>query len=169
MTERSEHLTMQLDAVTIETYRDRVYALYADVRSWLAGDDRFDVTQITASVIDVAGEYDIDRLSVFAGGERLLEFRPIAAVALLAAGRIDVWGTVDYATLLYFESSPTSTTTLTNADRTTHKTTRHLFRGIDRPGWYWIDVRHSGEGRFLDHQMLFDVLEEISDFEGDRH
>jgi hypothetical protein len=155
MTERSDFPITPQDAATIETYRERVHALYADVRAWLAGDERFGCARIPSFVAEGIGEYQIDRFMVHAGDRGVLDFRPVAAVVLLGAGRVDVWGTVDRAKLFYF-------------DTPLERPATSAFFGIDRPGWYWIEGRHTG-ARFMNRRALFDVLEEISDFERERN
>jgi hypothetical protein len=165
---RGERLLMQQEAAMIDTFRSRVEGLYADVEAWLANDMRFRFGRAPLAMIESIGNYSIDRLNVYAAKQRLLEFRPVGAAVLLGEGRVDIWGTIDFAMLLYFESSPVSTSTITNADRTsTHKSTTHLFMGIDRPGWYWIDARHD-DARLFNNRTLSDILVEISDFERER-
>jgi hypothetical protein len=155
MTERSDFPITPQDAATIETYRERVHALYDDVTAWLADDARFRCTRIPSFVAEAIGEYQLDRLVVHTGSGRVLDFQPVAAVVLLGAGRVDVWGTVDRAKLFYF-------------DTPLERPATSDFSGIDRPGWYWIDWRHTG-ARFMNRRALFEALEEISDFERERH
>jgi len=165
MTERIEEPTHE-QLAAMETYRERVHALYRDVRSWLENDDRFRVDQSPASVLDGLGEYEVDRLRVFAGGECVADFTPIAATVILAEGRVDAIGLVDYAWLNYYEKTPTATTTWTRRDGTVTLHTSPIILGIDRPGWYWTDLRQEDGERFLDHDVLFELFEEISDLEG---
>lgn len=147
MTERSDLPITPQDAATIETYRERVHALYDGVRAWLADDARFHCEQLPGTVTEAIGTYDIDGLRVFADEQQVLAFEPVGAVVLLGAGLVHLWGTVDHAALQYFDS-PTE-----------------LFGGIVRPGWYWIDLRY--DTRRFDRLVLFDVLQEVSDFERD--
>lgn len=167
MTERIDGPAQeQLSAV--ETYRERVDALYADVRSWLDGDDRFRFDRCSSTVADGLGEYEVDRLRVFAAEDCIADFRPIAATILFGAGRVDVIGLVDYAWLNYHERRPMATTTLMRRDGTSSRHSTPIIPGIHRPGWYWTDLRHDC-ARLLDRRVLLEVLEEISDLERQCH
>lgn len=148
MTERIERPKTHRNAVAMKTYRDRVHALYADVRSWLDGDVRFRFERSSSVVADGLGEYEVDRLAIFIGEDRIADFRPIAATVILGAGRLDVIGLVDYAWLYYHE---------------------RIIPGIVRPGWYWSDLRHDDGERFLNDRVFADILEEISDLERQPH
>ncbi|HEX3465863.1 MAG TPA: hypothetical protein VHS78_17580 [Candidatus Elarobacter sp.] len=169
MTEPIERPKLNRKAVAMKTYRDRVHALYADVRSWLSGDDRFRLEQSASVVRDGLGRYAVDRLRVFAGEERIAEFEPIAATVIMAAGQVDVLGLVDYAWLIYYETPPIAVTTLTDRRGHTTRSSFPIIEGIDRPGWYWTDARHDDGARFLDNRTLFDIFEEISDLESQPH
>lgn len=156
----NEHLS------AMETFRERVHALHRDVRSWLAADHRFRFEESSYAVFDGLGDYEARRLRVFAGGDCIADFRPVAATVLLSAGRVDVIGLVDYAWLHYHEDTPTATATVTRPDGTTTRRTTPILLGINRPGWYWTDLRHDDDGeRFLNHPVLFELFEEISDFD----
>jgi hypothetical protein len=163
MTERIE-TPKDRKTVVIETYRDRVRACYTDVRSWLGSDHRFRFEQAPSPVADGLGEYAVDRLGVFAGNECVADFRPVAATVLFGAGRIDVFGLVDYAWLHYYTFSPAATTTVRHRDGKVTRSSTPVLDGIDRPGWYWTDLRRDRE-RLLDRRTLFALFEEISDLE----
>ncbi|HTD38863.1 MAG TPA: hypothetical protein VK669_15235, partial [Candidatus Limnocylindrales bacterium] len=153
MTERIEAPTQE-QLAAIAAYRERVHALYHEVRSWLGGDKRFRFEQCSSTVADGLGEYEVERLRIFAAEDCVADFRPVAATVVLAAGAVDVIGLVDYAWLNYHERRPMAVTTLTRRDGTSARHSKPIIPGIHRPGWYWTDLRHDC-ARFLDRRVLF--------------
>ena len=82
-----------------------------------------------------------------------------------ANGRIDIKGPHDKIILVDLDAGgPTTTRTTTTEDGPSTRT-RHFYKGIDTPGWYWIDNRASSRGHKLDRDLFLNLLAEVSDHE----
>lgn len=151
-----------------KNYLKRLNELYKEVKKW---------TKTRALVVkekevnlneELLGQYKAPGLLIIdKKGEKIAELQPVGAQIIGANGRVDVIGKLDQMYLVYLEpSGPRLTITEKVNNEETQRPSRPLFRGVDNPGWYWIESARLGRARTVTEELFLDLLTEVSDYEG---
>jgi hypothetical protein len=152
----------------LETFLAKVNHLLSDIEEWSRSAGLATSQEEISITEEACGTYKTRKLLIQSTtGARLAEVIPISAWVLGANGRVDLKGIFDTIILVDLDAGgPTLTSTITTGNhQETH--TRHFYRGIDEPGWYWIESKVSGRGHKLSRELFLDLLAEVSDYECD--
>lgn len=102
--------------------------------------------------------------------EKLAEIVPIGFNILAGEGRVDIKGRFDIENIIYllkegpfirFKESVLKEGKKTFESQFSEK---HLFKGVDKDDWYWIESR-LGRAKRLDKELFLDILTAVSDYE----
>lgn len=147
-------------------YLQEVEMLFADINKWVSGTG----LKLRREEINIneeqSGQYTASRLIIEdASGKKVADISPIAAFVIAADGRLDMNGTVDKAIIVNLLSGGPSMTTTIRHGNQTDVSTRQLYKGVDKSGWYMIDESRRAKAHFFDKELFFDLLAEVSDYE----
>lgn len=148
------------------SYLREMESLYAEIERWTA-DSGLKTRREEASLNEEAsGRYTASRLIVEdSNGRKIADLSPVAAFVIAADGRLDLNGTVDKAIIVHLQQGgPSFTTTIHNGNQTEAQT-RYLYKGVDKDGWYMIDDSRRAKAHFMDKELFFELLAEVSDYE----
>ena len=147
----------------VDEYVQRLRDLYAQVRIWLA-DQPVVLTEKSGEITEMLpGQYQVPTLEISSQtGAPIAVLQPVGSWIIGALGRIDLNGTNDTAVLLYLftDGGQWKVTIAGEEERATP-----FFRGVDRPGWYWVENVRLGRARSVDKELFLDLLVEVSDYE----
>ena len=150
----------------IRDFRQHVNTLYHSVREWL---DSPNLSAKAGSVHlneEAVGRYEVPLLSILAHGRQIAELRPVGLSIVGARGRVDLVGTFDSIPLLYLlQGGGAITSTVSAGGKVLDRSSRPLFHGVQRSGWYWIEDKKVGVARLLDRSLFQEVLARVSDYE----
>ena len=148
------------------SYLQEVETLFADINKWVSDTGlKLRREEITINE-EQSGQYTASRLIIEdASGKKVAELSPVAAFVIAADGRLDLNGTVDKAIIVYLQQGgPSFTTSVHHGNQTDTKKT-YLYKGIDKNGWYMIDDSRRAKAHFVDKELFFELLSEVSDYE----
>lgn len=150
-----------------DEYVNAVKRLFAEIKSWLKESPLIVREEETEINEERVGTYKVEMLSIQDQKNReIAKMRPIGAWIIAAKGRIDIEGPIDSEVLIYLENGAPVMRTTINSDGTILETTsRSLFRGVEKPGWYWVEDKIRGRASLLDKNLLLELLSEVSDHE----
>lgn len=155
------------DNKTLNTYLLNITSLYQEISIWIHNKPL--KTQEEEIVIheEAHGRYKVNKLIILDdNGKKIAELVPIGASIIGAKGRIDLIGKLDIVTIIYLEKEgPTLKTSITEGGKKEGSKTRHLYKGADHEGWYWIENTRLGRVHALDQELFFDLLAVVSDYE----
>jgi hypothetical protein len=148
-----------------EEYISRLNALYSEVVEWIKDADLKVSHGQTEIREEIPGSYDAPTLTITdEKGNKVADLLPVGAWVIGAEGRVDLVGLMDRDSLVYLrEGGPHIKTTESVETGDAGEWSRPLFRGVDRPGWYWIEDKRLGRARPVTRQMFLDLLAEVSD------
>lgn len=153
-------------AAELEQYHARVDSLFAEATRWTQAHGLTSERGQIDLNEEAYGEYAMDTLRLYAsGGELIAELVPVGASIIGACGRVDLQGRIDQAILVYWQTEDAAPTS--GAGQTAdvvHRAPRY-YRGIDRPGWYWVESQHLARAYRLDERLFFDLLLSVSDYD----
>jgi hypothetical protein len=113
-----------------------------------------------------SGQYIASRLIIEdASGKKVADISPVAAFVIAADGRLDLNGTVDKAIIVRLQQGGPSFTTSVHHGNQTDTNTTYLYKGVDKNGWYMIDDSRRAKAHFVDKELFFELLSEVSDYE----
>lgn len=141
--------------------------LFSDIRGWVDAAPELSVGERSIELDDVLfGRYPIKRLDISLDGRMIASFVPLAAVVIAANGRVDVTGPISRTLLLYLEVvSGLQTTMRTERGDIVSTSVHPAFRGVDRPGWYWVTSAREREARIVDRSTFGKILDEVADYD----
>ncbi len=140
--------------------------LYADIEQWLAGTELKTHREATSINEEASGQYLANRLIIEdEAGKKIADVSPVAAFVIAADGRLDMNGTVGKANIVHLQQGGPSITTTIHAGSQTESSTRYMYKGVDKSGWYMIDNSLNAKAHFIDKIQFFKLLDEVSDYE----
>ena len=150
----------------LQSFLEKVHQLFSEIKSWCASENLSSQRTPISISEEEYGHYTTDQLKISTkAGTHIADVTPIGASILGANGRIDIKGPHDKIILVDLDAGgPTTTRTTTTEDGPSTRT-RHFYKGIDTPGWYWIDNRASSRGHKIDRDLFLNLLAEVSDHE----
>ena len=142
--------------------------LYQDIKKWVKTRALVVKEKEVNLNEELLGQYKAPGLIIIdKKGEKIAELQPVGAQIIGANGRVDLIGKLDQMYLVYLEpSGPSLSITEKVTNEKTQKPSRPLFRGVDNPGWYWIESARLGRARVATEELFLDLLTEVSDYEG---
>jgi len=148
----------------INTYRDRVGQLYEQVTTWLTSTSLKIKRRPTSISENVYGSYHAPLLEICsADGIKAATLEPVGASVIGAEGRVDLVGSRDRQSILYFEAEgPRINVTQGSGDSAAHISHR-LFKGVTVAGWYWLEDVRLGRARQLEEGLFKDLLKGVAD------
>ncbi len=149
----------------VKGYIKSVNNLYNDVEAW-AKSLSLSITRKETQIIEEdSGNYKIDKLIVKDNlGNIVVELIPIGAFIIGGNGRVDLVGTIDKVIFINLGANGSSITRKSlNINSETLNNT--FYKNIDKQGWYWIENSRRGKASFLDKNLFFELLWEVSDYE----
>lgn len=147
----------------LQSFLGKVSQLFSEMESWCASEN-LAFQKIPISISEEAyGHYETEQLKITTkDGKHIADVTPIGASILGANGRIDIKGPHDKIILVDLNAGGPTATVIEDGVSTR---TRHFYKGIDTPGWYWIDNRASSRGHKIDRDLFLNLLAEVSDHE----
>jgi hypothetical protein len=148
-----------------DEYISKLEALYSDVVEWIKDTD----LHVSCGQIEIReeipGSYDAPTLEITnVQGKKVADLLPVGAWIIGAEGRVDLVGLLDRNNLVYLrEGGPHIKTIESAGPGEAEEWSKPLFRGVSRPGWYWIEDRRLGRARPVTKQLFLDLLAEVSD------
>ncbi|MGO8820287.1 MAG: hypothetical protein ACLQO6_03545 [Desulfomonilaceae bacterium] len=152
----------------LNNYRKAVDELFARIEDWLKQTDLKTIREKIEINEASPGKYQAEMLIIKdPNGVTVVKLRPVGAWIIAADGRVDIEGAGPSEELLYWEKGAPEIKTPTNGKgRSKTLTVKRLFRGADKPGWYWLDNVRLGRARSLDDKELFlDIIRMVSMYE----
>lgn len=150
----------------LENYLNRVKELLTEIEQWSAAKGLCTERGNLALNEEDYGHYQVETLRIFTPDKvKIAELIPVGASIIGAKGRVDLMGTIDQEILVDWEKGGpgfVSTVTINNHEETQ---TRYLYRGVDDPGWYWVESRKLNRAYKLDKRLFFDLLLAVSDYD----
>jgi hypothetical protein len=142
--------------------------LYGQVKKWVETKNLVTKEKEVELNEELLGQYKAPGLLIEEKkGKKIAELKPVGAQIIGAEGRVDVVGKVDKMHLIYLEPpGPGLSTTEKVSGEEPQRPSRPLFRGVNRPGWYWIESARLGRAKPVTEEMFLDMLAEVSDYEG---
>jgi hypothetical protein len=150
-----------------DEYVSRLNMLYSDVVKWIKDTDlkvSHDQVELHEEVI---GSYKAPALVIQeAQGNKVVDLLPVGARIIGAEGRVDLVGRLDRNNLVYLKTGgPQITTRVRTGADGSEESARPLFKGVERPGWYWIGETRLGRAHPLTKELFLDLLSEVSDYD----
>ncbi len=150
----------------LRTYLEQTESLYASIEQWLAPTG----VQTTRDEVELLeedfGAYTAPAMTIKNGGGRAIaRMKPVAAKVLGGDGRVDLIGNHQQHILILLteEGGPKVKGYLpSGTGRETVMT--QLYRGVEEPGWYWIESSRRGRAYKVDRVLFFDLLSGASDY-----
>lgn len=150
----------------LHQFLKKIEKLLEEMESWCTS-AKLAFNRSTISISEEAyGTYKTEQLTISTlSGAHIADVIPVGASILGANGRVDIKGPYDQIILVDLNvGGPSITTTITVGDqKQTHS--RHFYKGIDEPGWYWIESQMNSRGHKLDRELFLNLLAEVSDYE----
>ena len=153
-----------ITSTTPAAYLQRLDELLTQIEGWSRDKGLITLRYPVDLNEEAYGAYPAEglRLST-AQGEPLGALIPVGASIIGAKGRVDFQGTIDQAILVDWDSGGPAFETTSKVGNEV-KTTRHsVYRGINEPGWYWVESRQLARAHQLDERLFFDLLLLVSD------
>ncbi|MCP4110450.1 MAG: hypothetical protein GY749_33840 [Desulfobacteraceae bacterium] len=157
--------------VILDEYLNNISECYAMIEEWL-NEKSLSSEQIEYDIHEKAsGKYTTKKLLIYKDeNKQIAELLPVGAWIIGAKGRIDLIGNFDQQILIYLKKDikmETSVTTSINDDeyQEVSKNRHSLYKGFEKAGWYWIGDKRLGKAHFLNKDLFFDLLSEVSDYE----
>ena len=141
---------------------ERIEHLLVDIRAWLSRDPKLALGERSYVLEDTVGRYEAPGLEIVHHNATVATVEPRAAAVIGAQGRLDVKGPLDEAPVVYLESAGPMETRPGGGGVVQ---LRPLFRGVEKPGWYWITRSRAREVRRIDESSFRAILFAISDYE----
>ncbi len=152
----------------LRIYRDAIDELYTRIEAWLVDTDLkaeredFELNEARP------GKYQTQTMIIKDPDQNTVaRLKPVGAWIIGADGRVDIEGQAPPEVLLFWEKGAPEIKTPQNG-KNGSKTLRvsRLFRGADKPGWYWLDNVRLGTAKPLDDKQLFlDIIRTVSVYE----
>lgn len=146
-----------------------LHSLFADIETWVAESElRVTRSEMTLNE-ETYGLYSVEKLTILMhDGKMTAEVVPVGASVIGAMGRVDLAGLLDREILVFLDKGGPSLTLSIADDTHAESHTRPLYRGVDEPGWYWLESRKISRVRKLDKALFLDLLRGVSDYERQR-
>jgi hypothetical protein len=149
-----------------DEYIARLNALYSDAEKWIEDTDLKASRGQLELREEIPGSYDAPTLSIHdSQGSKVADLLPIGAWIIGAEGRVDLVGILDRNSLVFLGVGGPRRKTRVSVEGSgeAEEWSRPLFRGVDQPGWYWIEDKRLGRARLVTKQVFLDLLAEVSD------
>lgn len=140
--------------------------LYDNIGSWLRPYKLTTLQEEIKITEQASGTYKAKKLTIFDKKKEIVaSIIPVGAWVIGANGRVDLIGKYDKTIIVNLEKDgPALSTTIKIGDHQ-ETSTRQLYKGIEKTGWYWIEDRRRGKAHLLDKDLFFELLSEVSDYE----
>jgi len=150
-----------------EEYVSRLNELYSAVETWMEDTDLKTSRGTVELNEEIPGRYEAATLKISgAQGKKVADLLPVGAWIIGAEGRVDLVGLLDRNSLVYLrEGGPHIKMTESERPRDSKEWSRPLFKGVERPGWYWIGESRRGRAHPLTKELFLDLLSEVSDYD----
>ena len=152
----------------LRVYLKAVQELYALIENWLKDTDLNSLREVMELTEARPGKYQTQTLIIKDPDKNTVaRLKPVGAWIIGADGRVDIEGLAPPEVLLFWEKGAPEIKTPPNG-KNGSKTLRvsRLFRGADKPGWYWLDNVRLGTAKPLDDKQLFlDIIRTVSVYE----
>ncbi|MBN1974360.1 MAG: hypothetical protein JW787_12025 [Sedimentisphaerales bacterium] len=150
-----------------QKYIIRVKDLYDQVKKWIKAKKLIAKEKEVELNEEMSGIYKVPGLLIEdKEGKKIAELQPAGAWIIGAEGRVDIIGIIDRAYLVYLQiEGPHMKMSVSSSAEKVEEISRPLFKGVDQPGWYWIENKPRGKARLVDSELFIDLLSEVSDYE----
>lgn len=109
------------------------------------------------------GTYLVDSLVIETiRGEKIAGLIPVGGVIIGAQGRIDLKGNYDRVIILFLDKDGP---TLKIKEGDSLAKSSRFFKGIEEPGWYWIEDKLRAKAHLVNKKLFLELLEGVSDHE----
>lgn len=146
---------MSKKAVDIKmSFVERVDAFLKHVEKWVSTHS-LKTRREEMSITERRGTYAVDRLVIEkAKGEKIADLIPVGGVIIGAQGRIDLKGIYDRVIIVFLEKGKEGESATSSC----------FFKGIEEPGWYWIEDKLRAKGHLVNKKLFLELLEGVSDY-----
>ena len=135
-------------------FLNKLESLFANIETWVAAKGLHVLPSEMTLNEEAYGVYRVEKLAILTeDGKRVAEVLPVGASVIGAMGRVDLAGSVDREMLLFLDEGGASITTSTIVGNDKESHAGSLYRGVDEPGWYWIESRKISRARKLDMEV----------------
>lgn len=150
-----------------QQYIEWLKELYGQVKKWIETKKLVVKEKEVNLNEELLGQYKAPGLLIKdKKGKKIAELQPVGAQIIGAKGRVDLNGKLDQMRLVYLEPpGPGISITEKLTGEEPQRPSRPLFRGVDRPGWYWIESARLSRAREVTEELFIDMLMEVSDYE----
>lgn len=143
--------------IRVENYLSSLKQLFSDLKQWAEQESL--IVKESEVLIDEPrpGKYKAPKLTVFdTEGKALAAVVPIGAWIIGADWRVDIVGHLESENLAYWATgSPEVNPAYKNP---AFKDRNRLFKGTDKPGWYWIESKRLSRAKPLDKALFMDLI-----------
>ena len=141
----------------VENYLSSLKELFSVLKRW-AEEEGLSVKESAVWIDEPRpGKYKAPKLTVFdAEGKALAAVVPIGAWIIGADWRVDVVGHLESENLVYWEAGAPKVEPA--YENPAFKDRNRLFKGADKPGWYWIENKRLGRAKPLDKELFMDLI-----------
>lgn len=155
--------------VKLNEFFEKLENLYSDISIWV-NVLNLKVGKFAIELNEEAyGKYTVEKCSlVNSDGKRIAELLPVGASIIGAKYRVDLIGLLDQENLVYFdEGGPKMRAGVFGGDQIDINKMRSskIYRGVDEPGWYWIESQKLSRAYKVDQKLFLELLSTVSDYE----
>jgi len=153
------------EAIPAEYFVAEVRKLYDAIGEWLSSTPLITSQEEFELKEEALGDYRIEELIISEKeGDNVAELVPVGADVIGANGRVDLVGRRDRAAIVLLEPGGPSVTSRISAGEHIETSETPLLRGVDEPGWYWVQDRRRGKAHKLNKEIFSELLVEVSDY-----
>ncbi|MBF0537703.1 MAG: hypothetical protein HQL03_05545 [Nitrospirae bacterium] len=138
--------------------------MYLEISYFLENTD-FTTKEDTIDITEEGlGTYKVPALTISDKNGEVVSIVPIGACIIAAQGRADIVGEFGNEAFLLFtdKGGPVIKTRKKVGDKyETHK--KAIFKGVDEPGWYWLESTVRSRAQKLNKELLLDLISIVND------
>ncbi len=150
---------------TLRCFCEQIEDLYKNVEEWL-GSTPLRATREKIEINEEAfGAYNAPVLIMRNGAGRLVaQIAPVGAHIIGADGRVDLRGRHDDEILIFLKDGAPVIESVLEKDGAGKAIKTQLYKGVEEPGWYWMEDKRRGKAHKVNRELFFELLWGVSDY-----
>ncbi len=156
----------------LNEYLKNLSEYYEMVEEWLKEKSFFSKKIDHDMHESASGKYTTQKMLIYKDKDeknKIAELIPVGAWTIGANGRVDLIGNFDQENFIYLKEDIkiriSLTTSVNDEEHPVSNNARSLYRGFERPGWYWVENRKLAKAHLIKKDLFFDLLSEVSNYE----
>ncbi len=100
-------------------------------------------------------------------GRTIVAVQPVGTKIIGADGRVDFIGDIGRESVIWLREAGASAISRGTRGEESGILFASIYRGVTKGGWYWIEDRMRSRANFLDRNVFWEIVAEVSDYEYD--